>query len=243
MLNKMEKVGQELDDMYQEACREGWNLLVAALGAECEAWREAEDVLRQMAGNSRKGKEKESLLVNGEQEDHEARFKREDTVESAKTDGTDGTVDLWATAPASKQSILSQDHEAGDGGNSEDNEIALEGLKLSGGTPKDTTPKGSVHVQSRRVSSSKPGWSSSPARSGNGTASSIFMNPNGSRRVSPVKRDGSDTEMDDGDREDGAMEDIQLNDVKESLRKSKIVVKNEKGETDWDDDGPDPTLL
>lgn len=52
VLERMGRVGGEIEGCAEVAEREGWTLLVCAIGAELEAWREGEGVLRGVVGGS-----------------------------------------------------------------------------------------------------------------------------------------------------------------------------------------------
>lgn len=58
MIERMEAVGTHLEEALEVAQNEGWTLLVCILGAEVEAWKEGEEVLRELLGE--KGKKRQA---------------------------------------------------------------------------------------------------------------------------------------------------------------------------------------
>jgi rubrerythrin len=79
VLQGMESTVDFLEEKLELATERSWNLLVCAIGAELEAFRQGKEMLEDTLGVSRKGKEKVSdELVNTEDD-------REDEIEEASS--------------------------------------------------------------------------------------------------------------------------------------------------------------
>ncbi|OBT86642.1 hypothetical protein VE02_04427 [Pseudogymnoascus sp. 03VT05] len=102
VLEKMGVVGGEIEGFAEVVEGEGWTLLVCAVGAELEAWREGEGVLRGVVGVSSPGGGRgrgegtsPSQGLGGGKEDVKGKGKRVDNFNSSM--GSEGT-DIWGSA-------------------------------------------------------------------------------------------------------------------------------------------------
>ncbi|OBT63125.1 hypothetical protein VE03_07440 [Pseudogymnoascus sp. 23342-1-I1] len=93
VLEKMGGVGREIEGCAEVAEREGWTLLVCAIGAELEAWREGEGVLSGVVGGS--NTDSPPQPVTRDNSDVKGKGKRVDNFNSSM--GSDGT-DVWGSA-------------------------------------------------------------------------------------------------------------------------------------------------
>ncbi|OBT43255.1 hypothetical protein VE00_06937 [Pseudogymnoascus sp. WSF 3629] len=100
VLERMGVVGGEIEGFAEVVEGEGWTLLVCAVGAELEAWREGEGVLRGVVGGGEVGVER-GLSTSPPQglgkgkEDVKGKGKRVDNFNSSM--GSEGT-DIWGSA-------------------------------------------------------------------------------------------------------------------------------------------------
>jgi len=150
LLGRMRDIGKELEGYAETAEHEGWNLLVCAIGAELEAWREGEEVLSGVLGQK----------PNNEETTRKSEVENNDTNEGRKNSsfnesmGSDG-ADMWGSAldaPALDNEETLDNSRRGRQENSisrprsksqsrsSAHSIELEGLKLSGGTPRRSSP-------------------------------------------------------------------------------------------------------
>ncbi|KAL5353018.1 hypothetical protein ACLOAV_001047 [Pseudogymnoascus australis] len=104
VLEKMGGVGREIEGCAEVAEREGWTLLVCAIGAELEAWREGEGVLKGVVRGFSPEGAKEGRGSNTssppqpltrDNSDVKGKGKRVDNFNSSM--GSDGT-DVWGSA-------------------------------------------------------------------------------------------------------------------------------------------------
>lgn len=144
LLGRMREIGRELEGYAETAEREGWNLLVCAIGAELEAWRAGEEVLSGVLGQNAITAESTRKSEIGNNDTKEGR-KKSSFNESVGSDG----ADMWGSAldiPAADNDETLDDSRRGrressrsrlrskSRSRSSAHSIELEGLKLSGGT-------------------------------------------------------------------------------------------------------------
>ena len=98
MVELMNETERQLADKLHTCSHEGWNLLVACLGAELEAWREGVEVMEKMVGRGDKesqGARKKHLHLGSPTTEHSD---EEDRMQSRHSGNTNSTEDpMWGS--------------------------------------------------------------------------------------------------------------------------------------------------
>lgn len=147
LLETMRNIGKELEGHAETAEQEGWNLLVCAIGAELEAWKEGEVVLSGVLGEK---PNIGSATSKSPMEHTEVAINRKASSFNDSM-GSDGN-DIWGSALDTPQPETTDGNRQGAQQLSKSQtrpksrsrspalSIELEGLKLSGGTPTRMSP-------------------------------------------------------------------------------------------------------